>query len=61
MNATFSNPQQAQVTQLLFEGGRHIAYISPTGKFVTLSLLLASLKQHRKWKNNTRHAECQIS
>lgn len=30
-NAAFSNIQQAQVTQLLLEGKRHVAYIAPTG------------------------------
>lgn len=32
-NTAFTNSQQAQVTQLLFEGDRHVAYLSPTGKF----------------------------
>lgn len=32
-NTAFTNIQQAQVTQLLFQGDRHVAYISPTGKF----------------------------
>lgn len=32
-NTAFTNPQQAQVTQLLFQGDRHVAYISPTGMF----------------------------
>lgn len=31
-NLAFTNPQQAQVTQLLFKGDRHVAYVSPTGQ-----------------------------
>lgn len=31
-NAAFKNVPQAQIAQLLFEGNRHVAYISPTGE-----------------------------
>lgn len=38
-NTAFSNTQQVQVTQLLFEGQCHIAYIAPTGWFSSTNLL----------------------
>ncbi|KAF9440876.1 hypothetical protein P691DRAFT_715436 [Macrolepiota fuliginosa MF-IS2] len=41
-NISFSNTQQAQVTQMMYEGERHIAYVSPTGSGKTTPVLISA-------------------
>lgn len=52
----FINVQQAQVTQLLWERERHVAYISPTGAF-HLNLFLYSVADASQ-EAAKRHLEC---
>lgn len=56
----FRNVQQAQVTQLMFEGQRHIAYIAPTGKSFTELRSLSPNSARRIWKNPTGSPVYQI-
>ncbi|KAF7771871.1 hypothetical protein Agabi119p4_6182 [Agaricus bisporus var. burnettii] len=52
-NMSFSNQQQAQVTQLLFDGDRHVVYVAPTGSGKTTPPMLSA-----RWFDSGRSTLC---